>query len=956
MPALRAILHFTTTVAFFLVIIRSASASTAEQDFGVATSHYQAGRWQFAADEFDHFRQRHPHHPQAADAEFFQAESLVQLNRLEAACGCYQEFLLAHHRHPMAPRALFRWGECEYRLGNAADALRLLQQFARQQPDHELNAYALPYLGQLLAASNETMQADGILHRAIERYPRGPLADECHLQLAILYYREQRLEAALAELGHLRDDFPDSKRQAHALYWQGAILLAQGEYESAAEAFERVLQAPTAEDVHAAAGFFRGECLRCLKQWDAAEDQFRWVVDAGAAQEWVAASSLGLIRLGVEQDDWERAQGWISQVQERFPQSEFAQQARQLGAQLLIQRQQYVAAIAELELLTEVTVERTGAPAHRLERFHVAYLLAVAYLGNQQPAQALGALLPVPREDLSATLRTQFDLVESLAWTDLEAYAQAISLLQETLQRAPGDAHSDRCRLQLVRCLIADDRFPAAADVLASWPTSAASASTRRAAISELAESAFAQADYERAAHWFQDLADQSVDDAGLAGAVSGLAWCHWKQGNRDAAAEHLRRLVQDFPDDRRAPEARFLLARLLEQAGEEDEALAVYRQAAERSTDAGQTETARLRMAQLLERKGDYEAALHELNAILENARDPVHRDQVHYLRGWIFRHRRDSASSVVEFQTVHDDYPESDCWADATYRLAESAYQAERWNDATTLLDELIATEQAASVFHFAPFALFLQGRIAIAEKDWAGAAARMQQILTEAPSAELARDARLWLAEANYRLADYLAAEEQFAIVADEAGSLQEPWNAIVPLRRAQILAAERKWPEALAAAQAILDNHSDAQRRFEAEFVAGRALMGLARLDDARAAFQRVVDDPNASASETAAMAQYMIGETHRHQKQYMDAIRAYLRLDLLYDHPPSRAAALLEAGGCYESLQQIDEARRLYQQLLAQFPESDQRCVAQQRLQRLQSESDRLTVTNSPNRR
>jgi TolA-binding protein len=256
---------------------------------------------------------------------------------------------------------------------------------------------------------------------------------------------------------------------------------------------------------------------------------------------------------------------------------------------------------------------------------------------------------------------------------------------------------------------------------------------------------------------------------------------------------------------------------------------------------------------------------------------------------------------------------------------------------------------------VAQFAPFALFLQGRIAMAQNDWSRAATPMRKVLTDYPTAEPARDARLWLAEIAYRLADYDEAAEQFQTAAAEFDTLRAPWNTIVPLRQAQILAGRREWPEALAAARAILDVPGETPRRFEAEFVAGRALLALARLDEARAAFQRVIDDPNGSASETAAMAQFMIGETHRHQKQYMEAIRAYLKLDLLYDDTPWRAAALLEAGGCYESLQENDEARRLYQQLVSQFPASEQSPVAQQRLHRLPPDEDRMTATNASDR-
>ncbi len=227
MPALRAILHATFVLTLF-VGARPLAAATAEEDFAVAASHYAASRWELAADEFRFFQQRHAQHPRAAEAEFLRAEALVQLGRLAEACGHYEQFLLHHDQHKLSARALFRWGECCYRTGNRPDALRLLRQFCTAQKNHELNAYALPYLGQLLAASagDNTPEAEQVLQRALRRFPQGGLADECHLQLAILYYRQQRYEACRSHVDALLRQFPGSPRRTQAVYWRGAACLA----------------------------------------------------------------------------------------------------------------------------------------------------------------------------------------------------------------------------------------------------------------------------------------------------------------------------------------------------------------------------------------------------------------------------------------------------------------------------------------------------------------------------------------------------------------------------------------------------------------------------------------------------------------------------------------------------------------------------------------------------------
>ena len=88
------------------------------------------------------------------------------------------------------------------------------------------------------------------------------------------------------------------------------------------------------------------------------------------------------------------------------------------------------------------------------------------------------------------------------------------------------------------------------------------------------------------------------------------------------------------------------------------------------------------------------------------------------------------------------------------------------------------------------------------------------------------------------------------------------------------------------------------------------------------------------------TETAAMAQWMVGETYFHQKEYRAALGAFLKVDLLYDHATWRALALLQAGKCHELLHELTEAKQLYDQILAQNLEPDHQRQALERLRAL----------------
>ena len=80
-----------------------------------------------------------------------------------------------------------------------------------------------------------------------------------------------------------------------------------------------------------------------------------------------------------------------------------------------------------------------------------------------------------------------------------------------------------------------------------------------------------------------------------------------------------------------------------------------------------------------------------------------------------------------------------------------------------------------------------------------------------------------------------------------------------------------------------------------------------------------------------------MAQWMIGESFFHQKQYQEAIRSFLRVDILYPYPQWKAYALLQAGKCYEKLGNWREAIELYARILKEHPQATVTEEASQRL-------------------
>jgi TolA-binding protein len=107
--------------------------------------------------------------------------------------------------------------------------------------------------------------------------------------------------------------------------------------------------------------------------------------------------------------------------------------------------------------------------------------------------------------------------------------------------------------------------------------------------------------------------------------------------------------------------------------------------------------------------------------------------------------------------------------------------------------------------------------------------------------------------------------------------------------------------------------------------------------LGELREANSYFDVVIRNDAAKGTETAAQAQWRIGETLFLQEKWAEAIQAYYRVESQYNYPYWQAAALLQAGKCQEKLNNQHQAVILYGNLLKRFPDSEFAQTARERL-------------------
>jgi TolA-binding protein len=146
--------------------------------------------------------------------------------------------------------------------------------------------------------------------------------------------------------------------------------------------------------------------------------------------------------------------------------------------------------------------------------------------------------------------------------------------------------------------------------------------------------------------------------------------------------------------------------------------------------------------------------------------------------------------------------------------------------------------------------------------------------------------------------------------------------------VQAERAEYEASEQTY-------QGFLEKYSKSEFAYRAQFGIGWALENRKQFDEARKAYQKVIGVTN---GPTAARAQFQIGETYLGQGKFAEAVPALLAVDDVYKYPDWSARALFEAGRAFEQMNQPDQARKQYTDIVNKYKDAPEADMARQRLQ------------------
>lgn len=966
------------------------TVETAEDAYAAAVSRYSSGRWQLAVDEFTRFLQQYPGHSQAASALFFRAEAMVQQGKHAEAREGYLDFAEREPNHRFAPQARFRAAEAVYLAGNVKAARTELEKFLADYPNSELNAYAQKYLAELALAARDGPRAAAWFKEVLERNPDGPQVDECRFGLGRALELQGDIESAriayqtmAAANGPLADDaqvqsgiclynhgdyeqaakafqsalerFPDSNLACQARYWLGMCQVAQHDWDKATQTLQSTLDTYPQHALAPSITFWLADTLRQRGDSKAAQEGYAKVVQNWPESEWADDSLQTEIQLALAESQFDRVVSLGERFRVRYPASPLKHQVDQCLGRGYLKQKQYAEAIEILKPLTQtVSVADLPAEAGAAPENPVSdappeqeavwptnrYYLGLAYLGDQQYEAALEALAKVRTAPDNRELRGGVRLAQAMAYAGLNRHADAIEPLQQYLEAQPAGPEAAACRVQLINSQVQSNRLEEALKTHSQAAGQGPPPPGFAAATLRLAEAAFEAGKFNEAVGLFGILVQDGQPPEWASKGWSGLGWTQFRAGKAEAAAVAFGHLIDQFPESPLAVEGAMMKAKALEQLDRGAEALEAYLWVATTYGDSEHAASAMMEAARLHETLGHKADAIPLLRRLIQEHPEFKQLDAALYQLAWLLDEQGPAGEADRLFERISADYPDGTYWTDTTYRLAERASRAGRYDRAKQLAEQLIEAKCDPDILMHA---LYLRGQVAAVTQRWREAVTSLTALLEQFPESPLRTSAECWIAESLYQEKDYEAAAQRFAELEQKPLVDENTWTAMIPLRRAQILAEQQKWQDAYELASGIERRFPDFGKQYEADFVLGLCLSKQGKATEALQWYERVIRSPEGGRTETAAKAQWMIGEAYAAQSDLDRALKAYYRVENLYNYPPWQAAALVQAGKCHERQGDYTNAALVWQQVVSRFAKTPYAAEAAQRLERLNAQ-------------
>lgn len=928
-------------------------------------SHLSGKNYDKALAAFEELTAKHPQSKHAEATALNRAQVLYLSNKPKDAADAAGVFLSRYPQSKERAVGLYFLALSQYALNKPADAGKTLADLLKSHADSRYALDATLLLGQCLEATGEIDAAAEQYRRFIDAAP-APRKGDGYYSLGVALYKTGRYDEAARELARLGGEDNQSSAYAKPARLQlGLALLAAGKPRDARRTLDQV--ASSDPDRRNDARYGLAQCDIAEKKYDAARRTLDELSQLQPAPANLAQVLLDRAVCAAELGKHDQAVKELESLRSRYPQGPQSAEAAYRQAFYLHKLGKFEQSRLLSEELAAGKDAALAGPAAELDAENL-------FLMARYP-QAAEAYTRLARAAESDARRLRFELRRGQCAYFAADYARAVELL-EPVASNPGNAAADDAQQALF--LLGDAHLQRgnnteAAKALAKFVIAAdgdKTGSHYQEAQYKLALAQLRSDDASGAGETLADLAAGPADSPWVRRALFEHGQLLYKQNKPGPAAEALQRVVKaDAPEEIAAPatyllgwvdfdarrfdqaearwgevsrkypkhalaaDASFQRGVALKEAGKFDDALSAFRQYLASHKDGQHAARARQLAAATLTALDHHDQAEEMLATLASETQSAS--DTVLYDLAWAQRGKKDTRAASETYRRLLKSHPQSRLAPAARSELAEFVYAAGDFAGAAALLEAVVADDKAdAGTLLAARYRLgWCYEKLGKHER----AAATLSDFAEKHADSDLAASALL---QAGLSCAADGRADKAATALSRMLEKFPDHKQAgVAAIKLGEVQAEAGDFTRSLATFEAFLQRRAADALAYRAHFGVGWARENLKQYDDARAAYQKTIDATN---TETAARAQFQIGETYLAEGKFEEAVAALLAVEDVYAYPRWSARALVEAGRAFEQLKQNEQASAQYAIVVSKYKDAPEAGLAQERLNAIKS--------------
>lgn len=902
----------------------------------LAETEYRQGRFADAAKQAASFAARWPESPLRERAEFIAALSQMAAGDPGQAARTLSDWPKRFPQGGFTMQAGLLLAQSLHKSGSIEQAVVEYNRFIEASKDEAMTADAMYGLAGALQDLKRPDDAAAALDGFLKRFPAHAQRAAALRQRAHLDFDAARYDAAAKMFQQAADAIQSAGRGDDRLdeiaYWLAKCDLRRERFDDAASRLEKAIAAWPSSALSAEMSYDRGIAL--LKAGRRAEASAALGDFASRFADHALVPESLYLRATIEHQDGheDQVRAIAAEFDKRFDRHERAAAVAFLDAEADLLQDKTEAAAKKYRIILDRHPDDPIAPT-------ATFRLGAALARLQRPQEAKPLLEQVVKaRNTSEPFRPALRLLGDIAF-DEGRWNDAAGFFGDFLSFKLAGPEADEAALRLGLAQSRADRPEDGLATLGGLAAAQPNSPQGRRAMFEAGEIELSRKNDDAAASWFKKLvSNPGDDDLG--------SYARFKLGliaagkDDDAAAAAFQQAAESAKDQQLRGEAAYQRGAALMRMKRYADASQAFETIEKTQPDHARAAAARVQHSIALARDGRNDEAISAIDAIGGSAKngpklDDESRASLLYEKAWCLRALKRPSEAEAALVGLARDFSASPLASHALLESAELAAAEQRWKDADerlTTLRAVIDQSPSAVPADVAESGLYRLATVKFSLEQFAAAADLAERFIADFPQSTLLASAHLHAGESLFRLGKHSQALAHFAAVT--VSFADDPSCAPALLRKGECESQLQQWAQSQASFAAHLKRFADSEVWFQAQFGLGWALENQGKIDDAIAAYREVTARHG---GVTAARAQFQIGECLFAKKQYEDAVKELLNVDILYAVPEWSAAALYEAGRCFEQLGRAEEAKSQYKQVAAKHADTKWAKLASERL-------------------